>query len=302
MRSIWKGHIQFSLVTIPVKVYNAIDTAQAIHFNQLHKGCNGPIAYDKRCKKCNKVLSNEEIVKGYQYEPDQYVILEPEDLEKIRLKSTKVIEIQGFVDAAEVHPMLYEAPYFAGPDGVVAAKAYTLLCEALKQSGKVGIGRVVLRDREDIVTIAPHEQGIVMYKLRYPNEVRDIKEVPQLDETQKVDPEQLKLARHLVDTMAASFGDIETKDRYRDALKELITAKVEGKEIVTVAEEARPAVDIMTALKQSIEQAMAQRQPMVKATGKGKKAKAEQPEEQGGAAEVKASEVKSPKGGRRKLG
>src|SRR5207247_4855925 len=115
MRSIWKGHIQFSLVTIPVKVYNAIDTAQAIHFNQLHKGCNGPIAYDKRCKKCNKVLSNEEIVKGYQYEPDQYVILEPEDLEKIRLKSTKVIEIQGFVDASEVHPMLYEAPYFAGP-------------------------------------------------------------------------------------------------------------------------------------------------------------------------------------------
>jgi len=103
MRSIWKGHIQFSLVTIPVKVYNAIDTAQAIHFNQLHKGCNGPIAYDKRCKKCNKVLSNEEIVKGYQYEPDQYVILEPEDLEKIRLKSTKVIEIQGFVDASEVH-------------------------------------------------------------------------------------------------------------------------------------------------------------------------------------------------------
>ncbi len=128
MRSIWKGHIQFSLVTIPVKVYNAIDTAQAIHFNQLHKECNGPIGYDKRCKKCNKVLSNEEVVKGYQYEPDQYVILEPEDLEKIRLKSTKVIEIQGFVDASEVDAMLYEAPYFAGPDGVVAGKAYTLLC------------------------------------------------------------------------------------------------------------------------------------------------------------------------------
>src|SRR5438034_10116008 len=102
MRSIWKGHIQFSLVTIPVKVYNAIDTAQAIHFNELHKGCNGPIAYDKRCKKCNKVLSNEEIVKGYQSQPDQHVILDPEDQERIRVTGTRASEIQGSGDASDV--------------------------------------------------------------------------------------------------------------------------------------------------------------------------------------------------------
>src|SRR5712675_701723 len=114
MRSIWKGHIRFSLVTIPIRIYNAVET--------------------------------EDIVKGYQFEPEQYVIMSPDDLEKIKLKSTKVIEIEGFIDASEVHPTLYESPYFAGPDGAVAAKTYSLLAQAIKASGKVGDGKVVLRE------------------------------------------------------------------------------------------------------------------------------------------------------------
>src|SRR2546430_3685322 len=122
MRSIWKGHIQFSLVTIPIRIYNAVDTEETIRFNQLHKEDNGAVGYEKKCKKCGKSLSNEEIVKGYQFEPEQYVIVSPEDLEKIKLKSTRVIEIAGFIDAHEVDPSLYDAPYFAGPDGPVAAK------------------------------------------------------------------------------------------------------------------------------------------------------------------------------------
>src|SRR5512136_1244054 len=107
MRSIWKGHIRFSLVTIPVRIYNAIDTAETIKFNQLHRGCNGPIGYDKKCKKCNLQVAGQDIVKGYQYEPEQYVIIEPADFEKIKLKSTKIIEIEGFVNASEVDPMLF---------------------------------------------------------------------------------------------------------------------------------------------------------------------------------------------------
>jgi DNA end-binding protein Ku len=122
MRSLWKGHIRFSLVTIPIRIYNAVDTEETIRFNQLHKEDNGPVGYEKKCKKCNKSLTNEEIVKGYQFEPEQYVIVSPDDLAKIKLKSTKVIEIEGFIDAKEVHPSLYEAPYLAGPDGPVAAK------------------------------------------------------------------------------------------------------------------------------------------------------------------------------------
>jgi DNA end-binding protein Ku len=275
MRSIWKGHIRFSLVTIPVRVYNAIESTETIRFNQLHKGCNGPIGYDKRCKKCSQVVGMQEIVKGYQYEPDQYVIVEPSDFEKLKLESTKIIEIEGFVDTSEIHPTLYEAPYFAGPDTPVASKAYALLCEALKQSGKVGVGKVVLREREDAVIIAPHEKGLVLYKLRYPNEVRDINQVPQIDQLPAIDEDQLKLARHLMETMSTSLDNIEIRDRYNEALRELIEAKVQGREIVTAAEEVRPVVDIMTALKESIEQAKAQRQGMVKATGKAPKEKAE---------------------------
>ncbi len=272
MRSIWKGHIRFSLVTIPVRLYNAIDTAETIKFNQLHRGCNGPIGYDKKCKKCSQQVASQDIVKGYQYEPEQYVIIEPGDFEKIKLKSTKIIEIEGFVDASEVSPMLFEVPYYAGPDSEVAKKAYSLLCEALKQSGRVGIGKVVLREREDVVLIAPHDGGLVLYRLRYPDEVRAMKDVPDVDTKREIDKDQLKLAHSLVDTMATSFSGIELKDRYTDALREIIEAKVQGKEVVTVAEEVRPVVDIMTALKQSIEQAKEQRQGMVKATGKAAKA------------------------------
>src|ERR1043165_2516783 len=172
MRSIWKGHIRFSLVTIPVRIYNAVDTEETIRFQQLHKEDNGAVGYEKKCKKCGKSLTGEEIVKGYEFEKEQYVIVSPEDFAKIKLESTKVIEIEGFIDAAEVHPTLYEAPYLAGPDGVVAAKTYSLLSEALNASGKVGVGRVVLRDREQTMMIAPQDGGIMLYKLRQANEVR----------------------------------------------------------------------------------------------------------------------------------
>src|SRR5215203_6060966 len=124
MRAIWKGHIQFSLVTIPVRIYNAIDTAQTISFNLLSKEGHNPVSYEKKDKVTGEPLKGDEIIKGYQYEPGQYVIIEDADFEKVKLKSEKVIEIQGFVDAAEVSASLFEAPYYIGPDGDVAAKTY----------------------------------------------------------------------------------------------------------------------------------------------------------------------------------
>jgi DNA end-binding protein Ku len=264
MRAIWKGHIQFSLVNIPVRIYNAIDTGQTISFNLLTKEGHNPVSYEKKDKVTGKPLKGEEIVKGYQYEPGQFVIVEEEDLAKVRLKSTKVIEIEGFVKTEEVHPTLYESPYFIGPDGDVAAKTYGLLMHTLKESGKIGVGKVVLRDRETPVLITPHEGGILMYRLRYPEEVRSMKEVPQLLEV-KADKDQLKLAKTLVDSMTTKFANIEMKDHYFDALKSLIDAKIAGKEIVTVTEEEPEVVDIMTALKASID--AAKKKPMEKAKG-----------------------------------
>jgi DNA end-binding protein Ku len=239
MRAIWKGHIQFSLVTIPVRIYNAIDNGQTISFNLLSREGHNPVSYEKKDKVTGEPLRSEDIVKGYQYEPGQYVIIEQEDIDKVKLKSTRVIEIEGFVMSEEVHPTLFEAPYFIGPDGDIAAKTYGLLSETL----------------------------------RYPNEVRSMNEVPQLLDV-KVDKEQLKLAKTLVDSMTTKFANIEMKDHYYDALKAIIDAKIEGKEIVTVEQEEPKVVDIMTALKASID--AAKKKPMEKATGESeKKAKAE---------------------------
>jgi len=270
MRAIWKGHIRFSLVTIPVRIYNAIDTAQTIRFNQLNKNTYNPIKYKKVDKDTGEEVKNEDIVKGYQYEPGQYVIVEADDFEKVKLKSTRVIEIEGFVDASEIHSTLFDTPYFAGPDGEVAAKAYGLLCQALKESGKMGIGRVVLRDRESIMMMAPEKNGLLLYKLRYPEEVRKIDNIPDL-EVIETDDEQLKLAHTLIDSMTTSLDKIKLKDRYHGALREMIEHKIEGKEIVVYEEEEKPVVDIMMALKESINQAKEQKKPMKKATGKAKK-------------------------------
>jgi len=271
MRSIWKGYIRFSLVTIPIRIYNAVNTDETIRFNQLHKEDNGAVGYEKKCKKCNKTLSADEICKGYQFEPEQYVIVSPDDLAKIKLESTKAIDIEGFIDASEVAPALYESPYFAGPDGPVASKAYSLLGEALKASGKVGIGKVVLRDREETVMISPQESGLILYKLRHPDEIRQMSDVPQV-ERKEVSKDELKLSVSLVETMASTLKEIDLTDRYKDALKELIDAKIAGKEVVASQEEEKPIVDIMTALKQSIEQTKARKKPMERARGEKKEA------------------------------
>jgi DNA end-binding protein Ku len=266
MRSIWKGHIQFSLVTIPIRIYNAIDSEDAIRFNQLHKEDGGAVGYEKKCKKCGKALASEEIVKGYQFEPEQYVIVSPDDLAKIKLKSTKVIEITGFIDAGEISPSMYDAPYFAGPDGPVATKAYSLLTHALKVSGKAGIGKVVLRDREEVVMISPLDGGLALHKLRNPGELRKMDDVPQI-ERREVNKDELKLSISLVESMSSTLKDLDLTDRYRDALREMIEAKIAGKEVVSVVEEQKPVVDIMTALRQSIEQTKAKKKPMEKARG-----------------------------------
>jgi DNA end-binding protein Ku len=274
MRAIWKGHIQFSLVTIPIRIYNAIDSGQTISFNLLSKEGHNPVSYEKKDKVTGETLRAEDIVKGYQYEPGQYVIIDQEDFNKVKLKSERIIEIQGFVDTKEVHPTLYESPYYIGPDGDMAAKTYGLLSQTLKETGRIAVGKVVLRDRETPVLITPHETGMVMYRLRYPQEVRSIREVPQLMEV-KTDKEQLKLAKTLVDSMTTKFANIEMKDHYYDALKAIIDAKIQGKEIVSIEEEAPKVVDIMTALKASIDAA---KKPMEKAKGgAAKKEKAEKP-------------------------
>ena len=251
MRSIWKGHIRFLLVAIPIRVYNAIEASEKIQFNQLHREDYGPIGYDKRCKKCNQIVTGDQITKGYQYEPDRYAIVEPEDIAKIKIKTTKAVDIIGFVDADEIPTTFYDAPYFAGPDGPVSEKPYALLREVMKQTGKIGLGKVVLRDREDLVAVFPQENGLVLQKLRYPHEVRSIQDVPDLDGAKTLDKKELQLATMLVEQMTTTLEEIDMSDQYHEALKKLIESKVKGKKTVEFEPvEDLPRLDIMSALKE----------------------------------------------------
>ena len=256
MRSIWKGHIRFSLVTIPIQVFNAIETGHNISFNQLHKSDNGRVSYKKVCRVCDETLKTRDIVKGYEYEPDQYVVLTSKEMNAIKLKSTRAIDIEAFVDIGQVHPSRYEAVYYVGPSDEVAKPTFALFSEVLKRSGKAGVGRIILRDREDVVLLKAEETGLIMYKLRYPEEVRDIAEVPNTTGLD-IDENQIKLAQSLVDSMVKTFDEVDFQDRYRDALMDLVQEKIEGKEIITVSDDqgTTPVVDIMDALKASIEKA-----------------------------------------------
>ena len=270
MRSIWKGHIRFLLVAIPVRVYNAIEASEKIQFNQLHREDFGPIGYDKKCKKCGQIVANDEITKGYQYEPDRYALVEPEEIAKVKIKTTKAVDIMGFVDASEIPTTFFDAPYYLGPDGPVAEKPYALLRQVLKDTGKVGLAKVVLRDREDLVAVFPLEDGIVLQKLRYPAEVRKLEDVPEIDRTQKIDKKELTLATSLVEQMITSFADIDTVDHYHEALRKLIDSKIKGKKVTEFEKiEEVPRLDIMTALKKSLQAST--RKPMVKAATATKK-------------------------------
>jgi DNA end-binding protein Ku len=277
MRSIWKGHIRFLLVAIPVRIYNAIETSEKISFNQLHRDDYGPIGYDKRCKKCGQIVSGDQITKGYQYEPDRYAIVEPDDIAKIKIKTTKAVDIVGFVDRDEVPTTFFDAPYFAGPDGPVSEKPYALLREVMKQTGKIAVGKVVLRDREDLVAVFPHEDGLVLQKLHYPHELRKMEDVPDLSGVknltpQKLNKNELKLAATLVQEMVTTLGEIDTEDNYHTALRNMIDAKIKGRKVVEVEEvEELPRLDIMSALKKSLQ--ASNRKPMVKAPATAAKKK-----------------------------
>lgn len=258
MRSMWKGHLRFSLVTIPIQIFNAVDASGEIKFNQLHGSDNGKINYKKVCSECEKEVPMADIVKGYEYAPDQYVVLKAEELDNIKLASNKAIDIQAFVDIAEVHPTRFEAVYYIGPQGAIAIPTFNLLYKALKKANKAGVGRIVLREKEDVVLLVPENQGLIMYKLRYPNELKKMADVPDLKD-EAVDEAQLQLADTLINSLSKKFEEINFKDQYKDAVLEIVNQKVAGKETVTLTEAAAsaPVVDIMTALKQSIDQAKA---------------------------------------------
>jgi DNA end-binding protein Ku len=252
-RANWKGFLRLSLVTCPVALYPATSESEKISFNQLNKQTGHRIKYMKVDADTGEEVANEDIVKGYALDKDTFIELSKEELENVALESTRTIDIDEFVDKAEIDPRYLIRPYYLCPDGKVGHDAFAVIRETLREMNKVAIGRVVLTNREHIIALEPMEKGLVGTLLRYPYEVRS--EAEYFDDIQdvKVTKDMLDLARHIVDQKSGNFEPDKFEDHYETALVDLINQKREGKPI-TPKERPRGenVVDLMEALRRSV--------------------------------------------------
>jgi DNA end-binding protein Ku len=253
-RALWKGHLRLSLVTVPIRVYPATDSGSDISFNQLHRECLTRIRYKKWCPTHDREVSNDEIVKGYEFERGRYVALETEDIDKVRPESTRVINLSQFTDADAVDPAMIDQPYYLAPDGKVASESFAVLREALE--GKAAVGTVAIHGRERLVAIEPRDHGMIMFTLRRADEMRGMEGIDELkDVPRKVNAEEIALAKRVMGGFEGRLDLSKFPDTYEQALREMIDAKIAGEEIVTAETEAPPrVVNLMDALRKSLDQ------------------------------------------------
>ncbi|HEY0447386.1 MAG: Ku protein [Alphaproteobacteria bacterium] len=256
-RPYWKGQIRLALVSIPVEIYSATKSGATIAFNQIHEPTGKRIKYEKVVPGVGPV-DPDDIVKGFQVEKGNYVLLQDEEIEAVKLESKKTLELTQFVDQHEIDPLYYEKPYYVVPADDLAEEAFIVLREALRDTKKVGLGQLAMRGREYIVSLKPCGRGILMETLRYADEVNKAQGYFRDIGDAKPDEELLDLAETLIEKKTAKFDPEKFHDRYIDALHELIERKRKGKTITTDDEDAKPTrssnvVDLMAALKKSIE-------------------------------------------------
>ncbi|MFC5940361.1 Ku protein [Micromonospora harpali] len=259
MRAIWKGAVSFGLVSIAVKLYSATEEKD-IRFHQVHRSDGGRIRYKRTCSVCGEEVTYDDIAKGYDIGGGEMVILTDEDFADLPLTTSRAIDVLEFVPAEQVDPILYNKAYFLEPEGA-ATKPYVLLRDALVDSERVAIVKVALRQREQLATLRVREGVLLLNTMLWPDEVRT-PDFGFLGEDLKVRPPELAMASSLIDSMAGEFEPEVFTDDYRAALQEVIDAKVEGREVVApeeVEEAPAAAVDLMAALKASVERARAAR-------------------------------------------
>ncbi len=252
-RPTWTGHLKLSLLTIPIRVYNAVSEADKISFNQLHKDCHQRLQQQLVCPLHGKV-ERDAVVKGYEVAKDEFVVLTQAEIEDGRLETTRTVELVQFIDAVQLNPIYLDAPYYLGPDGPVAVQAYTILCQALRQTRRIGIGRVVVSGREKIVAVQPLEKGLQMTVLRYPSEIRPASACFEDLPVGTVDKTQLALAEELIENQTGPFEPAAFTDRYQAALLDVIKGRLNGKQPLKVApaQNNGHVLDLVEALKQSI--------------------------------------------------
>jgi DNA end-binding protein Ku len=252
-RATWKGYLKISLVNIPVRVFPATDAAASISFNQLHRECRTRIQQKRWCPTCQRDVPNTDIVKGYEFEKGRYVVMDEEDIEKVRVDSTRVINLERFTDDVEIDPIYLDRPYYLAPDGAVAKDAFAVIREGMK--GKAGIGKVALYGREYLIKVQPRERGLVMYTLRHASEIRSMDAIEELaDMPATVKPAEIDLARQVMGTFEGEVDLGDYRDAYQEGLREIIDAKVAGREIVAPEVPEPPkVVNLMDALRRSLD-------------------------------------------------
>src|SRR5438105_6173121 len=226
-RPTWKGYLKISLVNIPIKVFPATDAAATLGFNQLHAECQTRIQQKRWCPTCAREVPNTDIVKGYEFEKGRWVVIGEEDIQKVRVESTRVINLEKFTDDTAIDPIYLERAYYLAPDGPVARDAFAVIREGMK--GKAGIGKVALYGREYLVKVQPREKGLVMYTLRHANEIRSMDAIDELsDMPAKVKPEEVKLAKQVMGTFEGELDFDSYRDDYQVGLRVILAAKLEG--------------------------------------------------------------------------
>ncbi len=250
--TVWKGHLTFGLVSLPVKLFSAA-RSETVSFNQLHKDDHSRVKQVLFCQLEDKPVPRSELVKGYEYEKDKYVVLEEEDIKKAAPPTARTMEILEFVKSEEVDPVYLESSYYVAPDEA-GEKPYALLFEGLRKTGYVALAKIAMHNREHIVILRPGSKGMILHTMYYADEVRQVEEFRT--DTALIKDKELELARTLIETLAASFEPEKYKDSYRENLMAMIKAKVEGREMVEAptTERLAPVVDIMEALKMSLAQ------------------------------------------------
>ncbi|HTY22732.1 MAG TPA: Ku protein [Desulfomonilaceae bacterium] len=251
-RAMWSGSISFGLVNIPVKVYPATRSMD-IHFHQIHEKSKCRVHHKLFCPEVGEVPSDE-VVKGYEVAPDQYVIVKKEELDALAPEQTETIEITDFVDLASVDPIYYDKPYYLLPDER-AAKAYRLLATAMTKSGKVAIAKVVMRNKEYLVALRPINDIICMELMRFADELVSVEDLEAVPKKSEVGEKELKMARQLIESLTTDFEPENYHNEYTEKVRALIDRKAQGEEIVTQphAEDKRgKVIDLMAALEQSL--------------------------------------------------
>ena len=248
--SVWSGYLTFGLISIPVRLFSGARSS-GISFHQLHRDDLTRVKQQLICPLENKVLDRSEIVKGYEYEKDKYVVIDDEDIKKVAPKTAKTMEVLEFVKAEQVDAIFFESSYYMAPDEA-GEKPYALLFEALRQSGCVGVAKIAMHNREHIVVLRPGPKGILLHTMYYPDEIRQVEEFRT--DTSIVKEKELAMAKMLIDSLLAEFEPQKYHDAYRENLMAMIQAKVEGKQIVETVETKHkaPVVDILEALKMSL--------------------------------------------------